>query len=125
MIQILTFQIPGKPVPKERVRVKGGRAYTPKRTRAYEDKVAKIALLAMRQQGVKRFTCPIALIIEVHPDTRGDFSNIAKSVEDAMNRVVYDDDRQVRYLTVSPTLDVDEVMVTVRPLVLEDTEHES
>jgi crossover junction endodeoxyribonuclease RusA len=48
LIGPITFDIPGRPVPKGRPRFdpRSGRAYTPKRTREYEDGVAWCAVAA-------------------------------------------------------------------------------
>ena len=112
----MNFIIPGSPVPKERPR-KGasGAFYTPQKTKAYESKVAAIALLARQENRQKPFQGPVALRLVICKDEvrvqvsphingkksfRGDVTNIVKAIEDGMNGVTYEDDRQITYLEV-------------------------
>ena len=119
----LQFVIPGPPVGKGRPRFStaGGkpRSYTPAVTRDYEALIAARAAEAM--QGKAPLKTPIRVMIEatmsiplswskakrqaaldgdVYP-SRPDVDNIAKTVLDGMNGVVYEDDAQVMYLKVS------------------------
>jgi len=96
----VTFSIPGIPVPKGRPRLGGGHAYTPQRTKAYEAKVKMLALRARQEARLKPFKGDVALRVQIWGLKRGDITNVVKSLEDAMNRVVYDDDKQISYLEV-------------------------
>ena len=111
----LTFEVPGTPVPKGRPRVGKHGAYTPKRTKDYEAKVARTALLARMAQGWKRARGPVELVLAVNEDSvevsvrkvdatltkrRSDLTNIAKAIEDAMNQIAYVDDVQIVRLVV-------------------------
>jgi len=119
----LQFVIPGPPVGKGRPRFStvGGkpRSYTPAVTREYEALIAARAAEAMA--GREPLKTPLRVMIEatmsiplswskakrqaalegdIYP-ARPDVDNIAKTVLDGMNGVVYEDDAQVMYLKVS------------------------
>ena len=119
----LQFVIPGPPVGKGRPRFStaGGkpRSYTPAVTREYEALIAARAAEAMA--GRDPLTTPLTVYIyaamsvplswskakrqaalegDIYP-ARPDVDNIAKTVLDGMNGVIYADDAQVTYLKVS------------------------
>lgn len=95
-----TFLVPGHIQPWQRTT--GGR-HTPKATREFQAKVAMFA----KSAGVKCIPAgtPVRLeltIIFPRPKkptypypSQSDTSNTLKSVEDALNKVAYDDDRQI------------------------------
>ena len=120
----IEFEIPGPAVGKERALsvFKPGRKtrrITPDRTRAYEARVKEAAWLAMQEAGLSAspFRGPVSLevltildsprlFVRVKPIRNPsvvagipDLSNVVKAVEDAMNGVVYLDDRQVASLS--------------------------
>jgi Holliday junction resolvase RusA-like endonuclease len=99
-----TFWVPGTPVGKARPRVVqtdwGSRAYTPKRTRDYEETVA-VAALGAGMRGADRFLC-YAVCIEAfktdkraktpeHDVCRPDADNLAKAVIDGIGEYLGDD----------------------------------
>lgn len=103
--------LPFKPIPKGRPRVCNGRAYTPKRTKSFETDVGVIVRCKMNQLGIKKFkegvsVCVIfnfkttkeTLVGSFNHTTTSDLDNLVKSVLDAMNGIVYDDDRQVFHI---------------------------
>ena len=112
----LTFEVPGTPTPKGRPRRgKHGGMYTPQRTRDYESNVKMRALKARQEQRWKRARGPVELVLAVNRDSvevslrnvdatltkrQSDLSNIAKAIEDAMNRIAYVDDVQIVRLVV-------------------------
>ena len=92
--------IPGAPVPKARPRVVNGRAYTPRTTADAEDRVAWMVKSVLPADQVwpsdalwgvvARFSCGSG--------ARGHLSdgdNLLKLVKDALNMIVWRDDRQV------------------------------
>ncbi len=110
--------MPGKPVPKGRPRAAriGGfiRMYTPKATQVFENACAAEAMASM--QGRDPMTGPIEIKMQIFvpipasyrkskkedcrlgkivPTSSADIDNIAKSVMDAFNGVVWIDDSQV------------------------------
>lgn len=120
---MITFTVPGEPVAKARARITitGGRAhaYTPAKTAAYEQLVAKAGRDAMA--GQKPLTTPLIVSITIHrkipaswpknrrqaaldgllyPTTTPDADNYAKAALDGLNGIVWEDDAQVVSLTV-------------------------
>lgn len=103
---VLLVSIPGRPVPKARARL-GKHWYTPQRTIDYEERVAAHALEARaRWEKTAARTWPrdASYVIEVRArfgDRRArDGDNILKSVKDACQKILWDNDRQVRKATV-------------------------
>ena len=119
----LPFVIPGPPIGKGRPRfsTQGGkpRSYTPAVTREYEALIAARAAEAMA--GREPLQTPLTVYIsasmsiplswskakrqaalegDIYP-ARPDVDNIAKTVLDGMNKVVYEDDAQVTFLKVT------------------------
>ncbi|MGF7431075.1 RusA family crossover junction endodeoxyribonuclease [Thermoanaerobacterium thermosaccharolyticum] len=91
--------IPGRPVPKGRPRFsKAGHAYTPRRTREYEELVGWKVREIIKEPIKGDVTLHIKVYVKrnVFPD----LDNIAKSIQDGMNKIAYYDDKQISYLTV-------------------------
>lgn len=108
----ITFTVPGKPRGKGRPRFSRGRAYTPEKTREYEELIRRCYLL---HGGVKlegAVTLSILAIYPIPKKTKAadrqrmvqgyelplkkpDGDNIEKAVADALNGVAYDDDSQI------------------------------
>lgn len=120
---MIEFTIIGSPVPKGRPRAshKDGvfRVHTAKKTRNYEVSVAQIAAIKMSGrkpvEGVVSVSLyaymPIpvskpkkwkeaALRGDILPNTRPDIDNLAKSVLDAINGIVFKDDNQIADLSI-------------------------
>lgn len=109
-----------KAVAKQRARLtrprrgRRSRAYTPQKTKHFEDSLAE----AYRSQGGTHWgAVPVGLQIEIHKDgfdvqvfplecsvrpvgIRGDVDNYVKAIQDGLNGVAWDDDRQVEMLVV-------------------------
>lgn len=121
---MITFIVEGTAVPKQRPRISGRQAYTPKKTRDYEGRVRETFLLSYHgsiptfEKGVPVKACiEIVQAIpkswsnskhikaergELVPTSRnGDLDNIAKSILDALNGCVYEDDCQVTTLIIT------------------------
>lgn len=121
VVNFVTFSVPGPPHGKGRARsTRTGRHYTPAKTVEYEALVAAQAKLAMR--GQKPFNGPVAVEMEVihtppaswskkraqeaknglggHLATKPDLDNVAKSIGDGANGVVWNDDSQIAALQV-------------------------
>jgi len=96
----MTFSIPGKPQPKQRAR-KGanGRWYTPEATQKYERLVGACALVRSKMWRIDaRYTVTIHVFA---PDKRRrDLDNVAKSILDGLNGILWADDAQVDGLMV-------------------------
>lgn len=108
-----TFTVPGDPVPWGRARLgKGGRHFTPTKTRDFKTLVR----LAAQAAGVRPIPGPVLVVVaaywewpkamqrkrdprgEAWLDTGPDVDNIAKGVMDALNGCGYTDDRQASLL---------------------------
>ena len=127
------FNIEGNPVGKARPRFAKGRTYTPKKTVAYEKKIADKAREAMGSSDP--LETPVAVYIYANHaipasyskkrreaclnglerPNKPDLDNTAKAFLDAMNGIVYKDDVQVVSLHVTKRYDtIASVHVCVR-----------
>ena len=98
----ITITLKGTPVPKGRPRFGNGRAYTPKRTKDYENALKAL----IKEQDIQGpievtllavFPRPQRLMPKKYPDglikhtKRPDLDNIIKAVLDALNKTLKDD----------------------------------
>ena len=120
MSHLITFKVHGTPVGKGRPRIstRGGfvRSYTPEKTRDWECHVSDVAHGAMLNAGAVPTYDAVHVVIdayypvpasyskkkraacingEVKPMSKPDIDNVVKALLDAMNKVVYVDDKQV------------------------------
>ena len=110
----MTFYIPGEPVGKERPRVANGHAYTPAKTKAYEEKVK----WCFRQAHGRMLDGPIRMTIEAvysipksasrkareakegkPARKKPDLDNLVKCIADALNGMAYEDDKDIVMVT--------------------------
>jgi Holliday junction resolvase RusA-like endonuclease len=114
--EVIFFTVPGTPIGKGRARsTRSGRHYTPAKTAAYEELVAWSARVAMGSG--KPLEGPVSVQIHAVATTPASWSkkrkdaaywwtnvpdadNIAKSICDGANGILWVDDRQVVSLTV-------------------------
>lgn len=102
MSRVLVFWVDGRPVPKQRARtvktLSGKRhTFTPKRTGVWEHKVKVLAMRACAAAGWRPDVAVYEVDVDVHrAERRGDGDNFLKSAKDALNGVVWPDDRMVR-----------------------------
>ena len=132
----LNFNIEGKPIGKSRPRfTKFGRAYTPKQTKDYELYIKTIAQTAMKRGNLTITANKVRVLLKmIYPipvswsktakqaaregkvtPKVNDIDNVAKAVLDALNDVVYKDDRQVYFLQAEKTYETpdDKPKITV------------
>lgn len=115
---MMTFTIPGRPVPKARPRVVNGHAYTPQKTADYENTVrwcykaaaggAAPISTPCTVEMVFRFPIPASARRKTMPDkiragdpytSRPDADNLAKAILDALNGLAFADDALVVSIT--------------------------
>ena len=92
----VVFIVDGEPRPKQSYRaLNGGGGYTPARIKAWQNKVAQCASLAMR--GRDPITGPVSMrvVFVLGNHRRVDLDNLNKGVSDALNGIVFTDDTQV------------------------------
>tara|TARA_Y100000310_G_scaffold24889_1_gene23850 strand:- start:2402 stop:2851 length:450 start_codon:yes stop_codon:yes gene_type:complete len=116
-----SFTVPGPPQGKQRPRFnrKTGNVFTPKATVAYEQAVASHCIAAKCHRRMDQTTLWTVRVQVFFGDRRRrDVDNVAKSILDALNKVVYWDDHQVSTLVVQ-RMEVDRdnprVEVTLSP----------
>ena len=121
---MIRFTVDGTAVPKQRPRISGRRAYTPKRTKDYEERVLE-AFRSSYQGFYPAFgkDMPVRICISIYQEIpkswskkkrlqaelgeivplsrNGDIDNIAKSILDALNGFAYEDDCQVTTLIIT------------------------
>ena len=131
---MIMFTVDGTAVPKQRPRISGRTAYTPKKTRDYEERVREAfrsthyGFIPVYMKGTPVKAC-IEIIQaipkswsnskhlkaergEIVPTSRnGDVDNVAKSILDALNGLVYEDDCQVTTLIIHKKYGVDPYVV--------------
>lgn len=134
---MIEFEIQGEPKGKERPRfTKSGHTYTPKTTRSYErlisstaqseaiklgyikpapDSALRIeisALMPIRDSWTRKKKIK-ALLGEISPTSKPDLDNIAKTICDALNGILYDDDKQITEMVLKKTFVIPEQTKTI------------
>lgn len=101
-----TITLPGCPQPKERARRgAGGRWYTPERTRRYEKSIGELAQVYVPRDWPADAKYSVEVVAHF-PDARArDLDNVAKSVLDACNKVLWRDDSQVSRVALQREID--------------------
>lgn len=115
MSEVRHFIIPGEPMGKGRPKFSGGHAYTPERTRSYEDAVRYYYQAQCHHDPFPK-DCALCVTIEaifgmakadsvkkrqvklcgmLNPTKRPDFDNVGKIICDALNGLAWHDDAQI------------------------------
>lgn len=93
-----SFTVPGQPVPKGRPRLSKRKAFTPQKTKDYQQVVALVA----RQHIRKLYHSPLFMHLkfyrEIQRGKKPDVDNLAKSVMDALEGIAYKNDDLIRKL---------------------------
>jgi Holliday junction resolvase RusA-like endonuclease len=111
---LISFEIPGEPVPQGRPRVtRTGVTYYDAKTKEYRELVKQCATIA--QKGRESLTGALAMVVDCEfsvPESwpkykrqaalngrwhtsRKDVDNVIKAVSDSCNGIIYDDDSQI------------------------------
>ena len=123
---IIGFTVDGVPVGKGRPKfARRGNfvtAYTPAKTKTYEEQIALVAQESMKTENKVICPSPVQLNMDIfvpipkswskikrtralngeeYPATKPDVDNVAKGVLDALNGIVFDDDKRVVGLSIS------------------------
>lgn len=98
--QRVWFNVPGKPVPCPRARVRGGQGgYYKKAYTLWLDVVKVYATQA--RLGKKPLSGPVRVTVAFYgAHSRADLDNLVKPILDGMNGVIYEDDSQIHRLTI-------------------------
>jgi len=110
--KIIILKIPLSAIPKERPRLgKYGNVYPPDKTRIFEESFRFLAGQQLRQTPPLQGRLSVEIILgeketmvsarEIEDNgsiVTGDVTNLAKSVEDALNKVLWKDDSQIDFL---------------------------
>ena len=104
---MITFTVPGQPIPKARARIGGGHGYTPDRTKGHEESI----IVAAREAGYRgepdaESTFNVTIAFHRKGKARADIDNLAKTVLDALNKVVWKDDNQINVLTLGKRINM-------------------
>ncbi len=93
---MISFTVPGDPIPWERARTGSGHHVTAPRTRKWQNLVKHHALNAIRPKD-RKHAGPVSIRLRFWRQTRRacDWDNLAKSVCDALNGIAYEDDAQI------------------------------
>jgi Holliday junction resolvase RusA-like endonuclease len=118
-IHRLAFFVDGKPVPKQAFRSIRGHVTRPVNVKAWQDVVGWTAQIAMRALGrIDPLAGPLEVELHFALFNRRpmDLDNLSKAVLDGMNRVVWQDDRQIVDLHITKSIDAEHpgVQVLVR-----------
>lgn len=126
-VQSVQFTVPGRPHGKKRPKLtttEDGKphSYEDPATRRYEQKVGHCAR-KVRPEGWPLGAEYRLTVHAVYPDRRvADISNVAKAIEDGLDEVLYEDDRQVVELEASREVsgECEEGLVLVRVEVISE-----
>lgn len=93
-----SFTVPGRPRPKGRPRFgRGGRAFTPKETVEYERKIREAAV-SCGVSPIDSDDLTFTVYVYVKNRVHGDVDNYVKAASDALNKVAYQDDKQIKHI---------------------------
>jgi len=120
MMPGLQIKVSGHPIPKQSFKASTHTGkitgYTPERVKAWQNQVAMAAIQAMFDSELDMYQDELqAEIVFLLPDKkRRDLDNLSKAVLDAMNGIVYKDDKQIQKLMLSKVISKDNPGVIIR-----------
>ncbi len=92
MIDRLQLTTPGRPIPLQRSRTRGGRHYLPPRSRAYRQLVQTTWMASGRPC---LGDAPFSMSARFYGNPRADLDNLVKATLDALNQLAFTDDSQL------------------------------
>jgi Holliday junction resolvase RusA-like endonuclease len=95
MTPLVHFFVEGQPIPKARWRSGAGGAYTPQATVNWANQVGWTAVSQWRPRDPVIEDVAVTLTFFRRGRQRADLDNLVKNVWDALNGIVYQDDRQI------------------------------
>ena len=95
---MITFTVPGNPIPKQSFRYAKGGGYQPQRVKDWQDLVAQYAAIAMMGQDLYQWEVEVSIEFRRENQRKVDLDNLSKSVLDSCNGIVWNDDKQVMKL---------------------------
>jgi crossover junction endodeoxyribonuclease RusA len=113
----ITFDVPGKPVPKQSYKHSKSGGYTPAHVKQWQNIISDAAAWSFLTFQVPRFDGDVKVKLEfrLHDARRRDSDNLSKCVLDGMNGIAWIDDTQVNDLHITKVIDRENpgVMITV------------
>lgn len=117
----ISFTSPGNPLPKQSYRHSGNGGYTPARIKSWQECV-QIHAINARNLHTKELPDDVfeSSEFEVHiqfyrkDKRRVDLDNMSKAILDALNNVMWDDDKQVTKLTLEKFYDKENPRAYIR-----------
>lgn len=92
---VIGFNVCIQPLPKQRPRVVNGRAYTPSRTRDYENYIRKTASSVMLNKEPITEDVAVYLYFRRKGKRRADLDNLIKAIIDPLQEIVFINDSQI------------------------------
>lgn len=114
----LSLEILGTALPQPRARVGRGRVYNTPRSKAWKEAVGWWARKELGPLGPMLGPLRLWIVVEQN-NIRGDWDNYGKAVSDALNKIAWADDRQVKIAEVrleEANGKPDRVLIRVEPL---------
>lgn len=127
---IIKFRVPGKPIGKQETKfnTKTGHAYKPDKTRWYFEQIRLIAQAHMKRNNLKMIEGAVYMRLDIilkqnknnpliAPTKKPDCSNVLKIAEDALNKVCYNDDKDIIEEAIYKWFGIKEgIVVTIKPI---------
>lgn len=124
----INFRVAGKPIGKQETQVntKTHRAYKPEKTKWYYEQIQLTARNYMQKRNLKALEGPIDFRLDIilkekleskyiAPTIKPDSSNVLKTVEDALNKICYKDDKDIIYHEIHKWFGVKEgIIITIK-----------
>lgn len=95
IMKLCTFTVPGRAIPAVRMTQRSKFTKQAKRYLAYKNKVAWIARSKYKKKPASS-DVKVEVDIYLRGGVQGDIDNYFKAITDSLNKIVYEDDRQVK-----------------------------